>query len=454
MLKNDAFSKHGGFHLWKVDLWKAFKQCPLHPTDYNRAVFATTVQSPPSPAEIAQGLKPGDIVYWYPKALPFGAASSPYLFTRVAHALVEIARLLLAIPMQHYLDDFWGIAPKPIAKVHYEGFKSLLEFLQFVAKPAKCVAPTPAGPLLGVTISFPQGSIAFGIQTERMTRLVSEISEVLRADTLSVGHASKLTGKLAFAGTAMTGRVGRAYVYTLYKYVALGGTRYRNFKATLSQQLRHALEWWRVALTVAPARTFSVFDTRIRWELWTDAALVPHGVGAVLAVSDLDASLVPPTIRRSAFGNHDLDPLAFWLPPKAETERVIFQLELLAALIAIKHWASRLRGAAVRLWIDNESARFGLISGYSSNPWAARIISEIWVQLAVMDCAFFVERVPTKENIADGPSRKDLSLLAALNIPIHPVREAISAVAGLLSENTALLFGAAAPKFAQSLLVE
>ena len=59
----------------------------------------------------------------------------------------------------------------------------------------------------------------------------------------------------------------------------------------------------------------------------------------------------------------------------------------------------------MRLWIDNESARFALISGYSTNPWAARIVSEIWVHLSVMDCTFFVERVPTKENIADGPSR-------------------------------------------------
>ena len=108
----------------------------------------------------------------------------------------------------------------------------------------------------------------------------------------------------------------------------------------------------------------------------------------------------------------------------------------------------------MRLWLDNESARFGLISGYSSNPWAARIISEIWVQLSVLDCAFYVERVPTKENIADGPSRKDFSLLKALHIPTQEVRDAVSAVSALLSENTALLFGAAAPKFAQPLLVE
>ena len=97
----------------------------------------------------------------------------------------------------------------------------------------------------------------------------------------------------------------------------------------------------------------------------------------------------------------------------------------------------------MRLWIDNESARFALISGYSTNPWAARIVSEIWVQLSVMDCAFFVERVPTKENIADGPSRGHLRLLRRLSIPVQGAKDAVTGVARLLSQNTALLFGAA-----------
>ena len=97
----------------------------------------------------------------------------------------------------------------------------------------------------------------------------------------------------------------------------------------------------------------------------------------------------------------------------------------------------------MRLWIDNEAARFALISGYSTNPWAARIVSEIWVQLSVMDCAFFVERVPTKENIADGPSRGHRRLLRRLNIPVRGAENAVAGVAHLLSQNTALLFGAA-----------
>jgi len=428
------------FHLWKVDMVKAFRQVPLLPEDRPYGVFASRVSSPPSPADAALGLSAGEVVFWEPKALPFGAASAPYLFTRVAHALVEIARKILKIPMQHYLDDFWGLAPKSIAHIHFEAFGRLMTLLGFPTKPEKNLEPTQAGPLLGVWLSFPKGHIAFGTQAARIKSLVQDISEILRADRLSVGFASKLAGRLNFAGSTMTGKLGRAYLYPLYKYASGGGHRYRNFSQTLTQQMRHALEWWRTALSSAPIRAFTPVHKRSIWELWTDAALVPHGVGAVLARSEAD----PRTPRfRQAIGERGLEAWKNWLPPAEVSERVIYQLELLAVLWAILHWKKQLRGGALRLWIDNEAARFALIGGYSSNPWAARIVSEIWVQLAVHDIFFYVERVPTKENIADGPSRNEYELIERLGIPRKNARPAVGQVSAILETNTALLFGAA-----------
>ena len=54
-----------------------------------------------------------------------------------------------------------------------------------------------------------------------------------------------------------------------------------------------------------------------------------------------------------------------------------------------------------------------------------------------------VKRVPSKENIADGPSRDDWELIQALNIARVSAGGALKEAAALLSENTALLFGAA-----------
>ena len=147
--------------------------------------------------------------------------------------------------------------------------------------------------------------------------------------------------------------------------------------------------------------------------------------------------------RAQAIGGLVVGRWAHWLPPTDLTDRVIYQLELLAVLWAILHWANRVRGGAIRLWIDNEAARYSILRGYSKNPWAARIVAEIWIQLAALDMALRVERVPTKENIGDGPSRLRHALLELLEIPLDTAIPAMERVAKLLLENTALLFGAA-----------
>ena len=63
--------------------------------------------------------------------------------------------------------------------------------------------------------------------------------------------------------------------------------------------------------------------------------------------------------------------------------------------------------------------------------------------------AFFVERVASKENIADGPSRNYWILADRLGIPREKAHSAFVMVNQLLSMNTALLFGAAKAHAAQ-----
>lgn len=427
-------SDWGMFHMWKVDLWKAFKQCPTLPEFHPWAVFATKVPED----DPKRGLKKGEVVYWYPRALPFGAAASPYHFSRLAFALVQIAREIFLVPMQNYLDDFWGMGPAVLAWHHYRTFCEILNLLGFRRKTAKEHPPDRVTPLLGVLVAFSMSSIRISIQPERQTRLMEDIKAILLAGELCVGLASKLTGRLSFAGSTMVGRLGRAYLYILYRFVAEGGARQRHSTRRLSQQIRHALNWWVVALANAPQREFSLLPLRQGWELWTDAALVPHGLGAVLAPSHHPKSAV-------AIGEFPGTTLQAWLPSVEDTDRVIYQLELLAVLWAIIHFGDHLDGGSMRLWIDNEAARFGLINGYSSNPWAARIISEIWIQLARRAIHFFIERVESARNISDGPSRDYWALIEALSIPRQRALPALKKVCSILEENTALLFGAARP---------
>ena len=97
--------------------------------------------------------------------------------------------------------------------------------------------------------------------------------------------------------------------------------------------------------------------------------------------------------------------MAAWLPPAHIQSQAIFQLELPAVLFFVRLFGPRIHGGALRVFVDNEGARFGLIAGYTSNSWGARIIAQIWLEVARFDLAFYVERVPSKLNPADSTSR-------------------------------------------------
>ena len=86
-------------------------------------------------------------------------------------------------------------------------------------------------------------------------------------------------------------------------------------------------------------------------------------------------------------------------------QQVIAQAELVPTLIALSTWRHIFKGRPLVVFIDNDSARFGLVSGYSSVASSAAIILAIWGQLARLGIACWFARVPTVCNPADGPSR-------------------------------------------------
>lgn len=349
----------------------------------------------------------GEVEYFIHNTLPFGASSAPYQFARVANALTSLAQSLFPLPVQNYLDDFWGLMPASVVQAGFKTFKAPLTMLGFKMKAAKQVSPTDVGPLLGVEVDLRENDIVFRVDPIRKEALLREKEEILSADVISPGQAAKLAGKLIFAACALTGRVGRAFLQPLFRLANLqrvGRSKDDehapplNADGTLSHRMRMALKWWAVLLRDAPPRGVLPPPPRPRFEAWTDAALVPWGLGGVLTKSGSLSST-------RFFGVELGGRLGRWLPSAARQTQVIFQLELLAVLLLLRLWGPTLKGSALRVFVDNEGARCSIISGYTSNPWGARIVAQIWVEVARLDLSLWVERVPTKENPADFPSR-------------------------------------------------
>jgi hypothetical protein len=91
--------------------------------------------------------------------------------------------------------------------------------------------------------------------------------------------------------------------------------------------------------------------------------------------------------------------------------QVIGQAELFPVWLAKLMWPERFAGRYNITFIDNDSARYGLIRGYSPVMASARLINESWLEDARLSATSWFARVPTASNIADSPSRLDFSEL-------------------------------------------
>ena len=88
---------------------------------------------------------------------------------------------------------------------------------------------------------------------------------------------------------------------------------------------------------------------------------------------------------------------------------IIFEAELLALVLAFAVWKTSLEAVPLICFVDNNSARDVAISGAGRNSTARALVGFL-LKLEMAVCAApWYSRVPTPSNIADDPSRGDVS---------------------------------------------
>ena len=76
-------------------------------------------------------------------------------------------------------------------------------------------------------------------------------------------------------------------------------------------------------------------------------------------------------------------------------------------IIFVELFGPRLTGSYVRFHIDNVSAMFCCLNGYSGTNHMARLSEELWLMLLSHNIVPWFQYVPSKLNIADVFSRPD-----------------------------------------------
>ncbi len=330
------------------------------------------------------------------KTLPFGATHSVYNFLRLARMLYTIMVRGLFLMTTNFYDDFILASPPQLRESASSGMELVFMLTGWLyAKEGK--KSTNFGSVckaLGVQFDFhrSQNFLMYVENTEaRKTEVGEIIKKALECGKLNRTESLVLRGKLGFADSFLHGRLGSLVLKRLAEH-AYGKT------SKLDGDLITALQAMALRLATSGPREVSSSVVRC-WHIFTDAAYEQTtktgGLGGVLFDDGANVS--------SWFGIAITEDVAITMGGKAK-QSLIYELELVASLVALKLWG---RDSAEHLHVcygDNDSARFSLIRASGASEVANHFLSKFLKWEAENNVSTWFARVPTEANIADFPS--------------------------------------------------
>jgi hypothetical protein len=395
-----ALGLHGlsDLYLCKVDISAAFRSLPIREQDRWMAwvIFHAF----------------GELWCSQHYALPFGFLGAVYGWERVAALLWHIAVCMLMLPLGKYVDDYFLVEEKGAADVGLEClcrvFRCLLGNSAINDKKVALGNPLT---VLGFDVFLGPAWASFALNEAKRLSWTKGLADFLESGFMTADDAAQYAGRLSFASTFLFRRLGRAMLKPFFaqQYGTPDDCR-------VSRQLRLAIVWWLEALGRPQCEVFPFSSAQVQTvEVFTDAASggagrVPH-IAAVVFVNGY--CFYAHTEVTEAWMN--------WFLPRGDGQ--IMGLELLAVIFAQETFEKILTGRAVRFWIDNDGGCNGLIKGGASAPDHNMLVHRFWTKNFRDSVKPWEDRVPSADNIADGPTRGEFRLLEALGAPCVFSRE-------------------------------
>ena len=373
--------------------------------DWPRAYRKSPVSSPRFNVVCVWNPHCGCPEYFLLAGFNFGLVSAVCGFNRWPFFVMASARAWLGCCAGSYFDDAFTGEP---AYARGSGQAALWAWAELTGLPFaldKHVPPNSKPKFVGVVTDYSlivsRGELLVSVDPSRRTSVYELVDAALAADRLSRTQAAKLSGKLRWTLCPCFGRVGLALLQPLHAV--------RSVVCPLPDDLREALTGLRMLAELMPPRSVQVMASREPpTVIFTDASY-ENGAGALGVVIKrpglplLWTACDCPEWVLDAFREVD-----------RHKKQYIGQLELLAAVVAYTTFPEELRGRHVVHWVDNESAVYGLVKGYSGSPDSARVINLYHACITQLGVTPWVEYVHTDDNLADDPSRGEFSLLLVL----------------------------------------
>ena len=161
-----------------------------------------------------------------------------------------------------------------------------------------------------------------------------------------------------------------------------------------------ALHWWNRVLDLRLEQSVPIQPgTGGVAELFCDARGVPAHIGAVLVLNGkmYYTDWAPPEEVLKQFSDRG--------------DNQIMGSEIVAAVVGIATFARLCSGRCLRVWSDNTGAEGSLRKKGAERTDHNLLVHAAWLLAAQANVGLWIERVGTKDNVADDPSRQDFRLL-------------------------------------------
>ena len=332
---------------------------------------------------------------------PFGLISSVSAWCSIATFAAHVARRMLAVTTEGYIDDFdivgleeWDNAPQ----------MALRKCMDAIGVPFSEEKHEPMAPIrvfCGVVTDFTrvrkEGVVMVYVSQKRRKKVSAMLNRAKSG--LSPAQARSLVGKLGFTLSWAFGRVGRAGLQPLQRRADS-----ESDDSFIDRPLLRSLEFLRQIVDNLPRREIRLeADYRMPVVVWSDAryesdAGDPAQGGFVV--------YVPPEgeeAERWIACSHITPPevVAIWDP----RHQYIGQLELYYAVAPYWTLPEVFKDRQVLHFIDNTSACAGLIKGYARALDSGLIVNAFHAFNAGLKADVYFEYIRSKANVADYPSR-------------------------------------------------
>ena len=353
-------ASHGQFTtLHKRDCKDAFRKIPVSPYDLWLLFFEWL------------GVIYADLV------LPFGLATSPFLFNMFAEALHWILHFRYGQDLVHYLDDFLLIGGKNPSL-----FGEVCQFLGFEEKRSKSLD----GFVVDFTgIELDTAKMEARLPVEKHERAINAVRSTLTRGTISFKDLRSLLGFLSFCCRVIP--LGRPFLRNLFNHLEHLSHKHPSTPRRLSSPATSDLRWWATFLPRWHGKRL-IYHHRPVFFVYTDAAGT-KGIGGWWS--------------SHAFSTR--------LPRRHRTKHINWK-EAYAILFSIALWGDQWKGCRIIFMCDNSSIS-DAINKTSIRGEAISVLQLIFLGAALHDFEISSYWLPSEDNwIADSLSRFTLNRLA------------------------------------------